>query len=485
MQSFGPIGALLLAPLALIACSSSSIVAGLPLVRVRPPGSERIPASLLEKGTGDPCAVWIVMRDQIDLDRLGADLRKRGLDKQRTREEVIAALRALARAREADLDRSLRGESGVWRLEGLTVVNGIALWAKAGVVRTVAERGDVAYVIEDSIDPRLLRRSGKAREMKTAVRSSQERVAEPVAGGVDAWWLEVMGVPKAWEMGYSGEGVVVGFLDSGASATHEQTRDGYRGGEDSWYDPSGEYDEPIETYILSHSTSLVSLAVGRGGSGMPKGVAPGAEWVAALGLRKGWFRLFDIVLSADWMLTRGRPDVLVCAWAVPHWKCNRSLDRVLSALKAAGIFVVFSAGNEGPGPGTNRFPANAVGIFPGDGVAFSVGGTIKGGDHFPESSEGPNLCDGTVVFPRVSAPAADLIGAHALGSNLYLRHRGTSYAAALVAGAAALLIQSEPELRPEEIEERLMRSADDLGARGPDPIFGYGLVRIDRAIEGN
>ena len=60
---------------------------------------------------------------------------------------------------------------------------------------------------------------------------------------------------------------------------------------------------------------------------------------------------------------------------------------------------------------------------------------------------------------------------------------GTSFAAAYVAGASALLLQKFPEARVDRIEEALRRGAIDLGPPGPDTAFGYGLINVPRALE--
>ncbi|WP_018701106.1 S8 family serine peptidase, partial [Amorphus coralli] len=59
---------------------------------------------------------------------------------------------------------------------------------------------------------------------------------------------------------------------------------------------------------------------------------------------------------------------------------------------------------------------------------------------------------------------------------------GTSMAAPNVAGAIAVLIEAYPTFTPAEIVHILFTTAEDLGAPGVDPIFGWGLVRLDRAL---
>jgi outer membrane autotransporter protein len=59
---------------------------------------------------------------------------------------------------------------------------------------------------------------------------------------------------------------------------------------------------------------------------------------------------------------------------------------------------------------------------------------------------------------------------------------GTSMAAPNVAGAIAVLIEAYPTFTPAEIVQILFVTAEDLGAPGVDAIYGWGLVRLDRAL---
>ncbi|WP_453970757.1 S8 family peptidase, partial [Amorphus sp. MBR-141] len=64
----------------------------------------------------------------------------------------------------------------------------------------------------------------------------------------------------------------------------------------------------------------------------------------------------------------------------------------------------------------------------------------------------------------------------------YAFYQGTSMAAPNVAGAIAVLIEAYPTFSPAEIVEILFLTAQDLGAPGVDAVYGWGLVRLDRAL---
>ena len=67
-------------------------------------------------------------------------------------------------------------------------------------------------------------------------------------------------------------------------------------------------------------------------------------------------------------------------------------------------------------------------------------------------------------------------------NNSYLGMAGTSMAAPHVSGAAALLLSKWPFLTPAQTVDILFRSAEDLGAKGVDSVYGWGLLRVDRAM---
>jgi len=99
----------------------------------------------------------------------------------------------------------------------------------------------------------------------------------------------------------------------------------------------------------------------------------------------------------------------------------------------------------------------------------------------PFSSRGPTA-DGRIK-PDVVAPG---IGVYAVADDGaatqgYTWVRGTSFAAPLVSGLCAILLQAHPDWSPEAVADALRHTAADQGAAGPDTVFGWGLVDGVRA----
>jgi len=287
-----------------------------------------------------------------------------------------------------------------------------------------------------------------------------------------SWAVDAVGAPSLWAEGLDGRGVVVAALDTGVEGTHEQLRGRRLPGPRGWFDPEGGSSEPYDLH--GHGTSVLSQAVGGGVPERVVGIAPGARWAAGLANWNNQYSRVRMTLAADWVLRFARPDVLVNAWSHDEGPCPAFDLSFMRAWRAAEIFVVFPAGNAGPEPRTGEAPAQLPG-------AFAVGGLTRGGQPLRASSRGPSAC-GDQLFPSVAAPAAELPFAFPAGERAYVAGDGTSLAAAVVAGGAALLLQAVPELAVTDLEEILVESARDVPPEGPDTATGAGALDLAEAL---
>jgi subtilisin family serine protease len=319
------------------------------------------------------------------------------------------------------------------------------------------------------------------------------------------WNLTSIGADRVWqEFGATGQGIIVGQSDSGVQGDHPALAPGYRGlntGHDyNWYDPW--YGTRVPTDIGGHGTHTLGSAVGR----LNIGVAPGAEWFGCVNLARN---LANPALYLDCMqfmlapfpqqgdpLRDGDParaaHVLNNSWGCPPLEgCDpASLGPAVAALRAAGIFVVASAGNEGPACGSVRDP---IAIYP---EAFSVGAIDRFGGVAGFSSRGPVTVDGSGrMKPDIAAPGVDIFSS--LPGGTYGPNQGTSMAGPHVAGAVALLWSADPALigdmdRTEQILRQSARphriapgpengECDDGPA--PNNGVGYGLLDVYAAVQ--
>jgi hypothetical protein len=160
--------------------------------------------------------------------------------------------------------------------------------------------------------------------------------------------------------------------------------------------------------------------------------------------------------------------------------CDSRWWDVIDHCEAAGVVVLWSAGNEGPAPYTLRTPPDRA-TSPTS--SFSIGSTrttlpyqISG-----FSSRGPSRCGGPwEIKPEVVAPGQDIFSAYPGGQFAYMS--GTSMAGPHVAGVVALIRQARPDLDVETVKEILIATSRDLGLPGEDNDYGHGIVDAYAAV---
>ncbi len=311
-----------------------------------------------------------------------------------------------------------------------------------------------------------------------AVHTSLGTLPAPEAGGVE-WNIKRVGADTVWGMGYRGQGVVVGGQDTGYDWQHPALQRSYRGWDpdtgqvdhnynwhDAWDATSAPHDDG------EHGTHTMGIIVGDDGQANQIGVAPEAQWIGCRNMRRGignptsYVECMEFFLAPyplggdpfqDGDVTRS-PDVINNSWGCPNYEgCeDNTLKPALEALRAAGIMMAVSAGNDGPACETAGEPPARYA------AAFSVGATDPAGSIVFFSSRGPVSDAGeeeSRLKPDVVAPGLG-IRSSTPGNN-YRRADGTSMAGPHVAGLVALLWSASPDLRGDvdATEEIIRRSA--------------------------
>ncbi len=322
------------------------------------------------------------------------------------------------------------------------------------------------------------------------------------------WSQTLIRAPQVWNRhGITGAGIVVGQNDSGADGLHPELRDSYRGnapdgpaGDDyNWLDPWNGTTTPTD--FGGHGTHTLGTAVGR-----HVGVAPGATWIACVNLARNLgnppryldclqFLLAPFPQGGD-PLTGGRPDlgahVINNSWGCPPQE-GCEVDTLLPAaraLRAAGVFVVAAAGNNGPTCSSIDGP---LAIYD---EVFTVGAVDDLRQVAEFSSRGPVTADGSGrIKPDIAAPGVEVTSAVPGGS--YAANDGTSMASPHVVGVVALLWSANPALigdidRTERIltetAVNIVPGAFDGPICGtvserPNSFVGYGIVNALAAVE--
>ena len=156
---------------------------------------------------------------------------------------------------------------------------------------------------------------------------------------------------------------------------------------------------------------------------------------------------------------------------------SATVNAAISRAAAAGVLVIMSAGNAGADPGGAS--PEGFSLSASDAGNVIIAGAMDGSRNIAGFSNKAGNGVGasrylTALGVQVRAP--DQTGTSFLWS-------GTSFSAPVISGAAALLASAFPNLTGQQIMAILLSSADDAGAAGTDPIFGRGILNVERAFQ--
>ncbi len=273
----------------------------------------------------------------------------------------------------------------------------------------------------------------------------------------------------------SGQGVNVSVIDSGINESHPDIS-GVVLDEDFTDDGT-----PNETEDkIGHGTHVAGIVAGDGNAsnGTYVGVAPNASLFDAKVFDEGGAYTSTIVDAMGWSVDNGA-DVLTMSLGGDA-KYERSNDPYTDAVNYAvrhDVTVVVAAGNSGSEYETMQSP----GIVKN---AITVGASDKTGDVTGFSSRGPTPY-GKYVKPDLVAPGRNVVSACAEGSSYedyctgpndaYVSLSGTSMAAPVVSGVAALLEQKHG-WGPVREKNVITATAHPLGS---DDVYTQGAGRVD------
>ncbi|WP_329568547.1 type VII secretion-associated serine protease mycosin [Kitasatospora sp. NBC_01266] len=246
---------------------------------------------------------------------------------------------------------------------------------------------------------------------------------------------------RLWQI-TKGSGITVAVIDSGVDATHPDLTGQVLPGTGELGDPTD--NGQIDTSADSHGTAIAGIIAGTGksldGQGMT-GLAPEAK-------------ILPVRVSAGQQVDPGNLAQGII-WAVDHGASviNVSIGspRPDPVLRQAVLYaqrkdavIVASAGNSGTDGDPPMYPASFNGVL-------SVAGTDEDGKPWKESEFGPGI--------SLAAPATNIYSTNNQGQ--YVNADGTSYAAAYVSAAAALVRSQETSLTAGQVIRRLITTTAD------------------------
>jgi subtilisin family serine protease len=465
------------------------------------------PALWKKVEAGSPVEFILVLKQQADLSAAAGFSTK-----EEKGDYVFNQLQTVAKQSQKPILQILQTRQAP--CQSFFLINALHTVGDARLLQLLAERTDVAYLADNPNIPlqQLTPQPADLVQSRSAIE----------------WGIVKIQADQVWALGYTGQNVVIGGQDTGYEWTHPALQPKYRGWNGTtadhnynWHDaihklnplngdttnvaanPCG-LDSKIPCDDNSHGTHTMGTMVGDDGMGNQIGVAPGARWIAARNMERGWGTPATYIESFQWFIAptnldnqkpdpKKAPHVINNSWGCPPVEgCNASnfalMDAVVNHVRAAGIVVVASAGNSGSNCSTVSDPAA---IFAG---SFSVGASRQNDTIAGFSSRGPVTTDGSNrLKPNVVAPGVGVRSAVRGGT--YSSLNGTSMAGPHVAGVVALIISANPRLagQVETIETILETTAKPMqtnencgGVSGltiPNNTYGYGRVDALAAVQ--
>ncbi|KZE64794.1 hypothetical protein AWM68_09015 [Fictibacillus phosphorivorans] len=306
---------------------------------------------------------------------------------------------------------------------------------------------------------------------------------------------KLIGAERVWEeLGYTGKGTKVAVIDSGIDATHADLPFGeekviqnvkFLAGDLFSNEPL--YVENVQNTDTSsgHGTHVAGTIAGLGtaSEGLYKGIAPDAKLVG-LGTGEG-INVFWALEAFNYVLENHEKygiNVISNSWGTTGDYSEKDPINIASkAAHDAGMVVTFAAGNEGPDDNTLNPYSAAPWV-----ISVAAGTKDKQlADFSSRGVEGDNL-----LHPDITAPGVDIVSTksktglvmNSLGTVKdkdyiapehllsYTTASGTSMATPHISGVAALMIEANPTITPDQVLQVLESTAD--------PMAGYKLHEV-------
>jgi subtilisin family serine protease len=275
------------------------------------------------------------------------------------------------------------------------------------------------------------------------------------------WGVDQIDADLVWaQMANRGEGIKVALLDTGINLKHPDLVDNIYGG----YNAIDPRKAPVDTY--GHGTHVAGIIAGVDNEIGVIGVAPRANLYAVKVLDVNSGYISDVIDGLQWCIDN---QMQVINMSVGLLEDVESFHEAITKAYEQGIVLIAASGNSGE---------NSV-IYPAKYSEVIAVGASDFNNQIPYwSSQGPEV--------DIVAPGLDIYSTF-LGVT-YRELIGTSMACPHVAGTAALILSSGISDSNgngrvnDEVRERLLSTATDLGETGWDSSSGWGLVNAARAV---
>ena len=322
-----------------------------------------------------------------------------------------------------------------------------------------------------------------------------------------------VGANQVWDLGYTGQGVVVAVIDTGVNYNHVDVADHLWDGGDEFphhgYDVKNHDNDPMDDH--GHGSHCSGTVCGDGTAGSQTGMAPDATLMCVKCIGSdGNGGAQSISEGIQWAVEHGCDMFSMSLGLANSSISDRTLLRhTCVAALDAGIVAAIAAGNEGdsqwqyPIPNNVRVPGSCPppymdavqGENPGDLTCSVCIGAVNYNDVAANfTSRGPVTWQNTqfgdypyqpgigLIRPDVCAPGVNIKSLNYQTNYGYTEMSGTSMATPCAAGCMALMLSKDINLLPSEVCRILEETAVPL-AEGKSNTYGFGRINVYAAVE--
>lgn len=267
------------------------------------------------------------------------------------------------------------------------------------------------------------------------------------------WYLPKLQLPEAWDKTKGSSKITVAVIDGGVQKDHPDLK-GKIVSPYNAVNGSSSYD-PDE-----HATHVAGIIAGSFNKYGIAGIAPKVK-IMPINVFQGDQARADTVIRAIYYAVAHHADVINMSLGDDSY--SYLLESATKYAKSKGVVLVAAAGNSSTF--LPMYPAASEGVI-------GVSATDRN-DRIASFSNYGNYID-------LAAPGVDIYSS--IAGSTYASYDGTSMAAPMVSGIAALVRTKNPFLSPSQVETILKKSTIDLGSRGWDEDFGYGRIDAYKAV---
>ena len=455
--------------------------------------------SILNQKNDDYIDVNIILKSQMSKEDFQA-LNCKSDSKEVRRELMINELKKHSQKTQENVLSFLNAEeisNNVIEVKSYWLTNFINCKARRDIIYQLASHPDVASIVYNG-------------EMEVVSDIVSENDTRGIQSSAEiAQHLTQIKADKAWELGYTGKGVIVAVLDSGVNTEHADLKDHlWNGNAQHGYNVVSPGQKPIDD--RSHGTHCAGIVCGDGTSGKTTGAAPEATLMS--------IKLYDansgltiqrLTSGIEFAIENGADILSISQGWINQSASNRStLRNTFDNVLNLGIVAAVACGNDRQSLGTYPAPYNVR--TPGDcpppwlhpdqtlkgglSSVVSVGAVDYNNVVSGISSQGPVSWEGTsyndypyapemgLIRPDICAPGNNIVSLDNESNNGYTIKAGTSMAAPCVAGVMALMLEKNPELTPADLCRIIETTATKVSEKKNNDT-GSGVINALAAVQ--